>query len=115
MEERVGPIADLISDQLSGAPPWEAKPAGEADAVQAIVRAIETRVRAAAANAPARRDAHPKAHGCVEAEFRVRDDVPPALRVGLIARPRRYRAWIRFSNGSETPQDDSIGDGRGMA
>ncbi len=72
-------------------------------------------MRAAAVNAPARRDAHPKAHGCVRAEFRVLDNLPPSLRAGLFIEPRAYQAWIRFSNGFETPQDDKIGDARGMA
>ncbi len=93
----------------------EAVPPGEAAAIAQIVRAIEGRVREAARNGPARRDAHPKMHGCVEAEFRVLDTVPPHLRAGVFARPRRFRAWIRFSNSAAAPAPDSAGDGRGMA
>jgi hypothetical protein len=93
----------------------ETVPPGEAAAIAEIVATIEAGVRAAAKTAPARRDAHVKAHGCVKAEFRVLDDLPDALRVGLFAAPRRYQAWVRFSNGNGTPQDDKIGDGRGMA
>ena len=100
-----------MDDVASG----ELMPADEVDAVRAVVSAIEDRVRTAAMAGPARRDAHPKAHGCVRAEFRVLDDVPHELRTGVLATPRPYQAWIRFSNGSETPQPDSIGDGRGMA
>jgi len=51
----------------------------------------------------------------VSAEFRVPDGLPDALRVGVFATPRSFQAWIRFSNGSETPQDDGAPDGRGMA
>jgi len=29
--------------------------------------------------------------------------------------PKRYDAWIRYSNGNGTPQPDAVGDGRGMA
>lgn len=115
MYELVDPASSLISDASSGEPPWEERPADEAASVAAIVRAIEARVRTAAASSPARRDAHPKMHGCVQAEFRVLDDLPPALRVGVFATPRGYPAWIRFSNGSDTPKRDAIGDGRGMA
>lgn len=104
----------LISEDLRSSP-WETKPPGEDAAIAAITKALEERVRAAAANAPARRDAHPKAHGCVEAEFRVLDDLPPAFRIGVFAQPHNYKAWIRFSNGAEKPQDDSVGDARGMA
>jgi catalase len=98
-----------------GAAIGESVPPGEADAIAAIVRGIEDQVRAAAKSGPAHRDAHAKAHGCVRAEFRVLDDLPAALRVGIFAQPRTFSAWIRFSNGSGTPQRDSIGDGRGMA
>jgi catalase len=79
------------------------------------VQFVEGKVRDAAKNGPAMRDAHPKGHGVVRAEFRVLDGLPPELRVGLFATPRSFDAWIRFSNGNPTPQDDSKGDGRGMA
>src|SRR5580698_3377136 len=91
----------------------EVVPPGEAEATAAILRLVEAKVRdAARTDPPARRDAHPKGHGCVKAEFRVLDDLPPELRVGLFASPRRYDTWIRFSNGNPTPQADSKGDGR---
>lgn len=106
---------DPLAEDANAAIAGEAVPPGEAEAVRDIVQAIEARVRAAAKTAPACRDAHPKAHGCVRAEFRVRDDLPAALRVGLFATPATYQAWIRFSNGSGTAQRNSIGDGRGMA
>ncbi len=101
---QVGPVAG-----------GEVIPPGEATAMQTIVQAIEAQVRAAAAGAPARRDAHAKMHGCVRASFRVLDDLPAALRVGIFATPGRFSAWVRFSNGAGTPQADAVGDGRGMA
>jgi len=107
---------DAHADDAARPVPGEATPPGEAEAVRVITAAIEARVRAAAkADPPARRDAHPKAHGCVRAYFRVLEGLPPALRVGVFSTPRTFQAWIRFSNGSEKPQPDRIGDGRGMA
>jgi len=106
---------DGTRDDLNVPVAGEVVPPSEAGAVRIIVEAIEKQVRAAAKEGPAPRDAHRKAHGCVRAEFRVLDRLPPALRVGLFARPRTYQAWIRFSNGSGSAQADSIGDGRGMA
>src|SRR5262245_39186635 len=50
---------------------------------------------------PALRDAHPKAHGCVRAVFRVEKDLPPDLAQGVFVPGRSYKAWIRFSNGDE--------------
>ena len=76
---------------------------------------IEETVRAEAKNGLARRDAHAKAHGCVQAEFRVLDNLPEEVRVGIFGETRAYPAWIRYSNGSGKIQDDSVGDGRGMA
>jgi hypothetical protein len=65
---------------------------------------------------PARRDAHPKAHGCVRAVFRVEDDLPPDLAQGVFIPGKSYGAWIRFSNGDGNPdRSDARGDSRGMA
>ncbi len=112
----VAAAADLIPEDGPGGSPWEQVPPGEAEAISAITQAIEQRVRAtAAADPPARRDAHPKMHGCVEAELRVLDGLPPELAKGLFARPATYQAWVRFSNGSGKPGPDKDGDGRGMA
>lgn len=116
MNQAVNGTSLLIADDRSGQPPWESRPASEAAAVEAIAEAIEARVRTQAAQSPpARRDAHPKMHGCVQAEFRVLDDLPAPLRVGLFEQARAYPAWIRFSNGNGSPQPDAVGDGRGMA
>lgn len=64
---------------------------------------------------PVRRDAHPKAHGCVRAEFRVVPDLPDELRHGLFRTPRNYDAWVRFSAGSPNIQKDSRPNIHGMA
>jgi hypothetical protein len=47
----------------------------------------------------ARRDAHPKTHGLVRAEFIVLDDFSYALRHGVFKTPRTFEAVIRFSAG----------------
>jgi len=93
----------------------ETVPAEEAEAIRIITQSAEAKVRTAAQTAPARRDAHTKAHGCVRAEFRVLDSLPSALRAGVFASPRVYQAWIRFSNGADKPGADKSLDGRGMA
>ncbi|MCX6126260.1 MAG: catalase family protein [Proteobacteria bacterium] len=64
----------------------------------------------------ARRDAHPKAHGCVKADFAVNSNLPPELTRGVFVPGMHYKSWIRFSNGSSDPKKPDIeGDGRGMA
>lgn len=62
---------------------------------------------------PVPRGQHPKHHGCVEARFEVRDDVPVELRNGVFAQPQAFSALIRFSNGRT--QDDRRADAHGMA
>lgn len=95
----------------------ERVPPGEAAATARVLELIEkTVIDAAKADGyPARRDAHAKHHGCVKAEVRVLGGLPEKLAVGVFAAPKTYPAWIRFSNGSQKSQDDSVGDGRGMA
>ncbi len=105
--------AELIPEVEAS--PWETIPPGEAAATEAVLRMIEAQVRAIAQTGRARRDAHPKMHGCAQARFEVLDGLPADLRKGLFAAPATYAAWVRFSNGSETPQEDAKGDGRGMA
>src|SRR5262245_48977772 len=64
---------------------------------------------------PALRDAHPKANGCAQAEFQIRDDLPPDLARGIFQPGRKYRALIRFSNGNPDPmRPDARADARGM-
>ena len=62
------------------------------------------------------RDAHAKAHGCVNAQVRVLDDLDPQLRQGVFSEPgKTWQAVMRLSNGNAYPQFDSIRDARGMA
>jgi hypothetical protein len=89
---------------------------GEDSAIRTIAAALEAVVRREyPPGTTARRDAHPKHHGCVRAQVTVGDDVPEDLRHGVFARPQSYPAWIRFSNGSPIPKPDARRDQRGMA
>jgi Catalase len=77
---------------------------------------IEQSIRKQYAVGNARRDAHPKAHGCVKAEIHVLEALPDALAKGIFIPGRTYQAWIRFSNGSSDPtRADIKRDARGMA
>lgn len=57
--------------------------------------------------AAVRRDAHPKTHGLVVAEFVVLDDLPYTLRHGVFEEPRTFDAVIRFSAGDVAPYPDT--------
>src|SRR5262249_35037841 len=61
------------------------------------------------------RDVHAKTHGCLKAKFTVGDAEDPALRVGIFAKPKEYKAWIRFSSGDTHQQPDGTWDARGFA
>lgn len=88
----------------------------EVAAADAIAVAIDAEIRRRYAPGSARRDAHPKAHGCVRAEVRVLDTLPASLAKGIFIPGKRYRAWMRFSNGASDPdQPDTRPDARGLA
>ena len=81
-----------------------------------IAGVIEKSIRKQYALGSARRDAHPKAHGCVRAEFHVMEMLPSSLAKGIFIPGKKYQAWIRFSNGSpDATQADIKKDARGMA
>lgn len=94
----------------------EAMAPSEQAAAEAMSRLIEASLHRQYSPGLLRRDAHPKAHGCVKAEFHVLDNLPAALVSGIFIPGKTYQAWIRFSNGSSTPQAPDIKrDARGMA
>jgi hypothetical protein len=75
----------------------EYPPEGE-DAVIEQLRALHLQVHHVKPG-PDRRGEHPKQHAGLWATFRVADDIPESMRVGLFATARSYTAIIRFSNG----------------
>jgi hypothetical protein len=81
-----------------------------------IAAIIEKSLRDQYQDGNARRDAHPKAHGCVKAALHVDEAIPASLAKGIFIPGKTYQAWIRFSNGSQDPSHADIkGDARGMA
>jgi len=95
----------------------EQAPAGEEAAIAEILKVIKLKLREQfpAGQGDMRRDAHPKHHGAVRAELVVEPNLPAEFAVGVFRAPRRYPAWVRFSNGSGTVQADHVRDGRGIA
>jgi hypothetical protein len=63
---------------------------------------------------PVKRDAHPKAHGCVRAILKVDPALDAAYARGVFVPGREYQAWIRFSNALKM-RHDLVRDARGMA
>ncbi|MDR2248551.1 catalase family protein [Acinetobacter sp.] len=83
---------------------------------QEISTVIEESIRKEYSAGKALRDAHPKAHGCVRAEFHVLKNIPNQLAKGIFIPDKTYQAWIRFSNASnDASRADIEKDARGMA
>ena len=59
------------------------------------------------------RDAHPKQHGLVKAEFEVLSSFPDRYKVGIFSEPKTYKAWVRFSTNFNKPDYEK--NTRGMA
>ncbi|MEM8498340.1 MAG: catalase [Pseudomonadota bacterium] len=82
----------------------------------AIGDIVEKDIRDRYAESIIQRDAHPKAHGCPVAQFKVLDDIPEHLQAGVFQPGAVYDTVVRFSNGSpNAKQADAKGDTRGMA
>ena len=84
--------------------------AGEDDVVTELVKLQVAIMRS---TVPIKRGQHSKQHGCVDAEFVVRDDIPQIHKFGLFREPKSYKAVVRWSNGNSA--DDTTPDVHGMA
>ena len=93
----------------------EKVPDHEAEAIASIVESLKIKLEKDYPE-PERtlRDAHPKQHGLVKADFIILDNIDPSLKTGLFAEPRSYEAWIRYSNLADGKPDIKK-DSRGMA
>ncbi len=106
-----------------GVTKFEAVPQGEMQEITEMVdlthKLLEQRYGAATGETMARRAVHPKAHGCVKADFTINADIPEKYRVGLFSTPgKSYKAWVRFSNATAIIRpdvNDNKADSRGMA
>ena len=85
--------------------------AGEAQWLASIVASFEQQMRGLWPPGRFERGGNTKTHGIVRGEFIVHDSLPPALRHGIFAEPRTFRAWVRFSGPGPyiTPDIDDVG------
>jgi hypothetical protein len=93
----------------------EYPPTGEAEYTRDLAARLQAKITKDYPDGIMRRDAHPKMHGVVKAEFIIEPDLPPELQVGIFQEARTFQAWIRFSNQNSTIQADIKSDIRGMA
>jgi hypothetical protein len=65
--------------------------------LQAIIDAFSAQMRRMWNPGYFERGGNTKTHGVVRSEFTVRNDVPPHMRHGILASPRSFPAWVRYS------------------
>ncbi len=100
--------------------PWPAQqgisvpPGEELDTARIVADTIALIDRGHVEGRAFARSSFAKAHACLRATVEV-PSLEPRLRHGLFARPGRYQAWIRFSNGSARPSSDQRRDAHGLA
>ena len=97
---------------MSLAPGEEQISADESEVAQKTLALVRSTIENPPAGQLVKRDAHPKAHGCVHGTFTVDANLQERFAHGLFATPATYPVWIRFSNGNQTP--DNKPDIRGM-
>ena len=91
---------------------------GEIEAAAEIANVIDGQIRAKypmGSGKRALRDAHPKAHGCLKAEFKGDPDIKSEYDHVVFTKGNSFEAIVRFSNTSKPYDPDIKGDGRGMA
>jgi catalase len=89
---------------------------GEVEVASRLIATLSEKIRSDYAAGRALRDAHPKAHGCVDASLSIDADLDATLIGGVFQPGASYNAIIRFSNGSpDATSSDANGDTRGMA
>lgn len=88
----------------------------EAEYIQSLVETLTAQIQKDYPTGIMRRDAHPKPHGIVHAEFSVEPNLPENLRVGVFKEVKTFPCWIRFSNSGGTGgiHPDKNPDVRGM-
>jgi hypothetical protein len=88
---------------------------GEAARLEMYAETLHAIQKKRDAQGPVGRALHPKGHLGLKAEFTVLPDLPDYAKVGIFAQPATYQAYVRFSNGGGTSNDDRQGDIRAIA
>ncbi|MEO5648057.1 MAG: nuclear transport factor 2 family protein [Chitinophagaceae bacterium] len=93
----------------------EYPPAEEARNVEDMITEMKSQLQKLYPDGGTLRQAHPKMHGCVHAEFTVESGLPENLQTGIFKTASTYPCLLRFSNANSKVQADAKKDIRGMA
>ncbi len=89
---------------------------GEAARLEKYAEALHALQTKRDAQGPVKRRAlHAKGHLGLKAEFTVLPGLPDYAKVGIFTQPATYKAYVRFSNGGSTVDDDRQGGTRAVA
>jgi len=112
------PIASLVTGLINSGRPNQGLEIAEEKLfpdeeayLDSIVDSFEKQMRLLWKPGAFERGGNTKTHGIVRGELIVHDGLPAGLRHGIYARPRTYRAWVRFSGPGPyiTPDIDDVG------
>jgi hypothetical protein len=112
------PIARWTTDMINSKRPNEGlkiaeeRPIPDEEAyLDSIISSFQKQMRLLWKPGGFERGGNTKTQGIVRGEFIVHDGLPAALRRGIFAEPRTYRAWVRFSGPGPyvTPDIDDVG------
>jgi hypothetical protein len=84
---------------------------GEEESLDSIISSFTKQMHLLWKSGAFERGGNTKTHGIVRGEFIVHENLPPALRHGIYAEPKTYRAWVRFSGPGPyiTPDIEDVG------
>jgi len=84
---------------------------GEEKATQDIIDQMREQMRGRFQPGGYERGGNTKTHGLVKGEFTVLDGLPEHVRKGVFAKPRTFKAWVRYAGpGPDVPKDiDDVG------
>jgi catalase len=129
MTSEVGIMTDFATSKQYGTG-WKEVYSGGSPAAEARlfatfsdqIRRVQAQIKEHEKAPVIRRAFHAKIHtgitnhaGITNAEFRVRQDIPEDLRIGLFQPGATYQTTVRFSNASGAIQADTTADLRGVA
>ncbi len=113
MNERATPASTA---PLAFQPGFEQIPDDEAQTSQELADTLRTIMQTTFEHrGHADRSVHAKAHGLLQGEITVLDNLPPHLAHGAFARPGTYPAYLRFSTNPGDILDDKVSTPRGLA
>ncbi len=79
---------------------------GEEAAVDRVIADMGAYIRREYQPGQFLRAGNTKTHGVVRGEVIIRDDIPQHMRHGIFAKPRTFKAWVRFAGpGPDSPPD----------